>query len=243
MDVNSQNGNKLEIKLRESQPTVNQLTQQIKELQEVVKSLKGVSSLQRTARQQVAQGLSTLQANHEFFLAFLASLAAQVSTLLTNEVSTVTLVTLFKTPVLSTVALAPAASARSSAAAGVPLHQARRDLLREGELPSVAEVQSMRQSRFVCKHYTSKYRKMATKILRRKQWQRYKSYENEVNENYSITSKTGTTRTPTSRPQSTTPMTTLTSTIAWRKCTESARTAHLFHSCDCLTLHIPWLKS
>ena len=69
-----------------------------------------------------------------------------------------------------------------------------------------------------------------------------KSYENEVNENYSITSKTGTTRTPTSRPQSTTPMTTLTSTIAWRTCTESARTAHLFHSCDCLTLHIPWLK-
>ena len=65
-----------------------------------------------------------------------------------------------------------------------------------------------------------------------------KSYENEVNENYSITSKTGTTRTPTSRPQSTTPMTTLTSTIAWRTCTESARTAHLFHSCDCLTLHI-----
>ena len=31
-----------------------------------------------------------------------------------------------------------------------------------------------------------------------------KSYENEVNENCSITSKTGTTRTPTSRPQSTT---------------------------------------
>ena len=62
--------------------------------------------------------------------------------------------------------------------------------------------------------------------------------------NYSsITSKTGTTRTPTSRPQSTTPMTTLTSAIAWRACTESARTAHLFHSCDCLTLHIPWLKS
>ena len=75
LDVNSQNGNKLEIKLRESQPTVNQLTQQIKELQEVVKSLKGVSSLQRTARQQVAQGLSTLQADHEFMLAFLASLA------------------------------------------------------------------------------------------------------------------------------------------------------------------------
>ena len=98
MDVNSQNGNKLEIKLRESQPTVNQLTQQIKELQEVVKSLKGVSSLQRTARQQVAQGLSTLQANHEFFLAFLASLAVPVSTLLTNEVSTVTLVTLFQDP-------------------------------------------------------------------------------------------------------------------------------------------------
>ena len=63
-----------------------------------------------------------------------------------------------------------------------------------------------------------------------------KSYENEVNENYSITSKTGTTRAPTSRPQSTTPMTTLTSTIAWRTCTESARAAHLFHSCDCLTL-------
>ena len=60
--------------------------------------------------------------------------------------------------------------------------------------------------------------------------------------NCSITSKTGTTRTPTSRPQSTTPMTTLTSTIAWRTCTESARTAHLFHSCDCLTLHIFWLK-
>ena len=48
----------------------------------------------------------------------------------------------------------------------------------------------------------------------------------------------GTTRTPTSRPQSRTPMTTLTSTIAWRACTESARTAYLFHSCDCLTLHI-----
>ena len=64
-----------------------------------------------------------------------------------------------------------------------------------------------------------------------------KSYENEVNENYSITSKTGTTRTSTGRPQSTTPMTTLTSTDAWRTCTESARTAHLFHSCDCLTLH------
>ena len=60
--------------------------------------------------------------------------------------------------------------------------------------------------------------------------------------NYSITSKTGTTRTPTSRRQSRTPMTTLTSTIAWRTCTESARTAHLFHSCDCLTLHIPCLK-
>ena len=41
-------------------------------------------------------------------------------------------------------------------------------------------------------------------------------------------------------------MTTLTHgtpTIAWCTCTESARTAHLFHSCDCLTLHIPWLKS
>ena len=69
------------------------------------------------------------------------------------------------------------------------------------------------------------------------------SYENEVNENYSITSKTRTTRTSTSRPQSTTPMTTLTSTIAWRTCTGSARTAHWFHSCDCLTLHIPCLKS
>ena len=68
------------------------------------------------------------------------------------------------------------------------------------------------------------------------------SYENEVNENYSITSNTGTTRTPTSRPQSTTPMTTLPSTIAWRTCTESARIAHVFDSCDCLTLHIPWLK-
>ena len=54
--------------------------------------------------------------------------------------------------------------------------------------------------------------------------------------------KTGTTRTTTSRPQSRTPMTTLTSTIAWRTCTESASTAHLFHSCDCLTLHFPWLK-
>ena len=52
----------------------------------------------------------------------------------------------------------------------------------------------------------------------------------------------GKTRTPTSRPQSRTPMTTLTSTIPWRTCTEFARTAHLFHSCDCLTLHIPWLK-
>ena len=65
-----------------------------------------------------------------------------------------------------------------------------------------------------------------------------KSCENEVNENYSITSKTGTTRTSTSRPPSRTPMTTLTSTIAWRTCTESAHTALLFHSCDCLTLHI-----
>ena len=69
------------------------------------------------------------------------------------------------------------------------------------------------------------------------------SYEKEVNQNCSITSKTGTTRTPTSRPQSTTPMTTLTSTIAWRTCIESARTAHLFHSCECLTLHSPCLKS
>ena len=69
------------------------------------------------------------------------------------------------------------------------------------------------------------------------------SYENEVNKNYSITCKAGTTRTSTSRPQSTTPMTTLTSTDAWRTCTESARTAHLFHSYDCLTLNIPWLKS
>ena len=52
----------------------------------------------------------------------------------------------------------------------------------------------------------------------------------------------GTPRTPTSRPQSRTPMTTLTSTDAWR--TESARTAHLFHSCmaqvlSAFTLH-PW---
>ena len=83
---------------------------------------------------------------------------------------------------------------------------------------------------------------MATEILHEKNGYE-KSYENEVKENYSIASKTGTTRTPTSRPQSTTPMTTLTSTDAWRTCTESARTAHLFHSCDCLTLHIPWLKS
>ena len=82
---------------------------------------------------------------------------------------------------------------------------------------------------------------MATEILHENNGYE-KSYENEVNENYSITSKTGTTRTPTSRPQSTTPMTTLTSTDAWRTCTESARTAHLFYSCDCLTLHIPWLK-
>ena len=38
-------------------------------------------------------------------------------------------------------------------------------------------------------------------------------------------------------------MTTLISTIARRTtCIESVRTAHLFHSCDCLTLHIPWLK-
>ena len=73
-----------------------------------------------------------------------------------------------------------------------------------------------------------------------KQWLRYMSYENEVNENYSITSKIGPTRTPTSRPESRTPMTTLTSKIAWRTCIESARTAHLFHSCDCLTLHISW---
>ena len=69
-----------------------------------------------------------------------------------------------------------------------------------------------------------------------------KSYENEVHENYSSQTTIGTTRTPTSRPQSTTPKTTLTSTIAWRTCTEFARTAHLFHSCDCLTLHILWLK-
>ena len=46
--------------------------------------------------------------------------------------------------------------------------------------------------------------------------------------NYSITSKIGTTRTPTNRPQSRTPMTTLTSTTAWRTCTESARTVHEF---------------
>ena len=96
-----------------------------------------------------------------------------------------------------------------------------------------------------CKHYTSNTAKSFVRWLRKfymKTMATVKSYENEVNENYSITSKTGTTRTPTSRPQSTTPMTTLTSTIAWRTCTESARTAHLFHSCDCLTLHIPWLK-
>ena len=93
-----------------------------------------------------------------------------------------------------------------------------------------------------CKHYTSKYTKMATEIQHENNGYE-KNYENEVNENYSITSKTGTTRTPTSRPQSTTPMTTLTSTDAWRACIESARTAHLFYSCDCLTLDIPWLKS
>ena len=55
-----------------------------------------------------------------------------------------------------------------------------------------------------------------------------KSYENKCAMNYSITSKTGTTRTTTSSSPSTTPMTTLThctctSTDAWGTCTESAR--------------------
>ena len=67
---------------------------------------------------------------------------------------------------------------------------------------------------------------MATEILHENNGYE-KSYENEVNENYSITIKTGTTRTSTSRPQSTTPTTTLTSTDAWRTYTESARIAHL----------------
>ena len=93
-----------------------------------------------------------------------------------------------------------------------------------------------------CKHYTSNTAQSYVKMATMKTMATVKSYENEVNENYNITRKTGTTRTPTSRPQSRTPMTTLTSTIAWRTCTESARTAHLFHSCDCLTLHILWLK-
>ena len=78
----------------------------------------------------------------------------------------------------------------------------------------------------MCEHLSSKYRKMATEILHENNGYE-KSYENEVNENYSITSKTGTTRTSTSRPQSTTPMTTLTSTDAWRTYTESALIAHL----------------
>ena len=64
--------------------------------------------------------------------------------------------------------------------------------------------------------------------------------------NYSITSKTGTTRTTTSRTTSTTPMTTLTqctctSTVAWRTCTESARIAHLPQPVM-ITLAHSWLK-
>ena len=84
-----------------------------------------------------------------------------------------------------------------------------------------------------CKHYTSNTEKWLRKLLRENNGYE-KSYENEVSENYSITSKTGTTRTPTSRPQSRTPMTTLTSTDAWRTCTEPAHAS--FHSLgDCLT--------
>ena len=93
-----------------------------------------------------------------------------------------------------------------------------------------------------CKHKTSNTAKILRKMTTMKTMATVNSDENEMNENYSIRSKTGTTRTPTSRPQSKTPMTTLTSTDPWRTCTESARTAHFLYSCDCLTLHILWLK-
>ena len=68
-------------------------------------------------------------------------------------------------------------------------------------------------------------------------------YENKCAMNYSITSKTGTTRTTSSSP-STTPMTTLTqctctSTDAWRTCTESARI--FVHSLWWYT-HTFWIK-
>ena len=55
----------------------------------------------------------------------------------------------------------------------------------------------------VCKHYTSKYRKMATEILHENSGLRCNSYENEVNTASQI--KTGTTRTTCCSP-STTPI-------------------------------------
>ena len=96
------------------------------------------------------------------------------------------------------------------------------------------------------KHYTPNTEKWQRKFYM-KTMATVKSYENKCAMNHSIITNKNWNDAYNKQLTTTTPMTTLThcictSTDAWRTCTESARTAHWFYSCDCLTLHIPWLK-
>ena len=96
-----------------------------------------------------------------------------------------------------------------------------------------------------CKHYTSKYRKMATEILRENNGCGEKLWERMRWTTASKPGKTGTTRITTSSSPCTTstPMTTLTSTIAWRTtCIESAHIAHCSQSLLMIRIAHSWLK-
>ena len=99
---------------------------------------------------------------------------------------------------------------------------------------------------WLCKHYTSKYRKMATETLHENNGFGFSAMRTSVRRiTASSQTTSGMTWTTTSSSPSTTPMTTLThctctSTDAWRTCTESARTAHLPQFM--MTPHTSWLK-